>query len=73
MNIKNNAGETVEFEISKLENSLRNSGAGEQSLKRVLETILPKCFDGITTGELYRCEIQFKKGIAGVGTCGILF
>lgn len=64
MNIKNNAGETVEFEISKLENSLRNSGAGEQSLKRVLETILPKCFDGITTGELYRMAFEELKKIS---------
>ena len=64
MNIKNNAAETVEFEISKLENSLRNSGAGEQSLKRVLETILPKCFDGITTGELYRMAFEELKKIS---------
>ncbi len=64
MNIKNNAGETVEFEISKLENSLRNSGVGEQSLKRVLETILPKCFDGITTGELYRMAFEELKKIS---------
>lgn len=64
MNIKNNAGETVEFEISKLENSLRNSGAGEQSLQRVLETILPKCFDGITTGELYRMAFEELKKIS---------
>ena len=64
MKIKNNAGETVEFEISKLENSLRNSGAGEQSLKRVLETILPKCFDGITTGELYRMAFEELKKIS---------
>ena len=64
MNIKNNAGETVEFEISKLENSLRNSGAGEQSLTRVLETILPKCFDGITTGELYRMAFEELKKIS---------
>ena len=64
MNIKNNAGEIVEFEISKLENSLRNSGAGEQSLKRVLETILPKCFDGITTGELYRMAFEELKKIS---------
>lgn len=64
MNIKNNAGETVEFEISKLENSLRNAGAGEQSLKRVLETILPKCFDGITTGELYRMAFEELKKIS---------
>lgn len=64
MKIKNNAGETVEFEISKLENSLRNSGAGEQSVKRVLETVLPKCFEEITTGELYRIAFEELKKIS---------
>ncbi|WP_333852409.1 restriction endonuclease [Epilithonimonas sp.] len=64
MKIKNNAGETVDFEISKLENSLRNSGAGEQSVKRVLETVLPKCFEGITTGELYKMAFDELKKIS---------
>ena len=64
MKIKNNAGETVEFEIGKLENSLRNSGAGKQSVKKVLETVLPKCFEGITTGELYRMAFEELKKIS---------
>ena len=64
MKIKNNAGEIVEFESSKLESSLRNSGAGEQSVKRVLETVLPKCFEGITTGELYRMAFEELKKIS---------
>ena len=41
MKIKNNAGETVEFEIGKLESSLRNSGANNHSIKKVLQNILP--------------------------------
>jgi hypothetical protein len=64
MKIKNNAGETVEFEISKLENSLRNSGACEQSVKRVLGTVLSKCFEGITTGELYKMAFDELKKIS---------
>lgn len=64
MKIKNNAGEIVEFEVSKLENSLRNSGADEQSVKRVLETVLPKCFEGITTSELYRMAFDELKKIS---------
>jgi len=64
MKIKNNAGETVDFEISKLENSLRNSGADENSVKKVLETVLPKCFEGITTGELYRMAFEELKKIS---------
>jgi len=64
MKIKNNAGETVEFEISKLESSLRNSGADKTSVKKVLETVLPKCFEGITTGELYRMAFEELKKIS---------
>jgi len=64
MKIKNNAGEIVEFEISKLENSLRNSRADESSVKKVLETVLPKCFEGITTGELYRMAFEELKKIS---------
>ena len=64
MKIKNNAGEIVEFEISKLENSLRNSGADEQSVRKVLKTVLPKCFEGITTGELYRMAFEELKKIS---------
>ncbi len=64
MKIKNNAGETVDFEISKLENSLRNSGADEQSVKRVLETVVAKCFEGITTGELYKMAFDELKKIS---------
>ncbi|SHK37798.1 restriction endonuclease [Epilithonimonas mollis] len=64
MKIKNNSGETVEFEISKLENSLRNSGADKHSVKRVLETVLPKCFEGISTGELYRMAFEELKKIS---------
>ena len=64
MKIKNNAGETVEFEISKLESSLRNSGADENAVKQVLESILPNCTDGITTRELYKLAFEELKKIS---------
>ncbi len=64
MKIKNNTGEIVEFEISKLENSLRNSGADEASVKKVLETILPNCVEGITTRELYKMAFEELKKIS---------
>ena len=64
MKIKNNAGEIVEFEISKLENSLRYSGADEVSVKKVLEIILPNCIDGITTRELYKLAFDELKKIS---------
>lgn len=64
MKIKNNAGEIVKFEISKLENSLRSSGAGESSVKKVLQIILPNCIDGITTRELYKLAFDELKKIS---------
>lgn len=64
MKIKNNAGEIVEFEVKKLENSLRNSGADEASVKKVLEIILPNCIEGITTRELYKIAFDELKKIS---------
>ncbi len=54
MKILNNAGEEVEFQVEKLENSLRNSGASEESIKKVISKVFPNCYDGITTGKIYK-------------------
>lgn len=64
MKIKNNAGEIVEFEISKLENSLRNSGAEENSIKKVIANILPNCVEGVTTREIYKLAFDELKKIS---------
>ncbi|WP_300669437.1 restriction endonuclease [Soonwooa sp.] len=64
MKIKNNFGELVEFDITKLESSLRNSGAAPESIKKVLELITPKCFDGITTRELYKMAFEALKELS---------
>ena len=64
MKIKNNAGEIVEFDISKLENSLRNSGAEENSIKKVIANILPNCVEGVTTREIYKLAFDELKKIS---------
>jgi len=64
MKIKNNAGEIVEFEISKLENSLRNSGAEENSIKKVINNILSNCVEGVTTREIYKLAFDELKKIS---------
>ena len=64
MKIKNNAGEIVEFEISKLENSLRNSGTEENSIKKVIDNILPNCIEGVTTREIYKLAFDELKKIS---------
>ena len=66
MKIQNNAGEIVEFEISKLENSLRNSGAEEDSIKKVINNILPNCVEGVTTREIYKLAFDELKKISNV-------
>ena len=66
MKIQNNAGEIVEFEILKLENSLRNSGAEENSIKKVIDNILPNCVEGVTTREIYKLAFDELKKISNV-------
>ncbi len=42
------------FDVTKLEKSLRRSGATAQETTQVIEKILPTLFDGITTQEIYQ-------------------
>lgn len=87
MKIKNNYGELVEFDVKKLESSLRNSGAQFDDIKKVLEIITPKCVEGITTKELYKmafnelkalsnsvaARYSLKKALSELGPAGFYF
>ena len=64
MKIKNNAGELVDFDIEKIKKSLRNSGASEENVDKVVGIITPKCFDGITTRELYKMAFEELKKLS---------
>lgn len=64
MKIQNNFGELVEFDRTKLEESLRSSGASEDAIDKVVRLITPKCFEGITTKELYKMAFDALKKVS---------
>ena len=64
MKIKNNYGELVEFDPTKLESSLRNAGAEEKDIEAIVAMITPKCFDGISTKEVYKMAFDALKSLS---------
>lgn len=64
MRVKNNFGELVEFQQSKLIASLKNSGADQSTIDKVVSIITPKCYDGITTKELYKIAFDVLKDVS---------
>ncbi|MFN3019369.1 restriction endonuclease [Chryseobacterium sp. TY3] len=64
MKIKNNFGELVEFDVTKLASSLKNSGASVEDVDKIVTLITPKCYEGITTKELYKMAFEALKGLS---------
>ena len=80
-------GEKVSFEVKKLENSLRRSGASDEAVERIAKEISSSLFEGIHTQEIYRkafsllkkeehpqaAKYHLKKGIQQLGPSGFPF
>ncbi len=64
MKIRNNFGELVEFEEAKLTASLKAAGANDDTIKKVVERVTPKCYEGITTKELYKMAFDALKEVS---------
>lgn len=57
------SGESVVFEMEKLKQSLRNSGASDEQIEKVVKQITPKLYHGIPTKKIYKWAFGFlKKG-----------
>ncbi len=57
-NIQKSSGDSVAFDKNKLENSLKRSGADEDTIQIVINKISSYLYDGISTDEVYK--IAFK-------------
>ena len=55
------SGETVEFDVGKLRNSLRKAGAGSVLIQRVVDKIEAELYEGMTTKEIYRKAFNYLK------------
>ncbi|QQS28171.1 MAG: ATPase [Sphingobacteriales bacterium] len=47
------SGERTNFDVQKLKNSLRKSGADEQTIELIVDNIVSKLYENITTKEIY--------------------
>jgi len=52
--VRKNTGELVPFDVEKLKNALRRSGAKEKEIPRVIEKVRSSLYDGITTRKIYQ-------------------
>jgi len=86
--IKKYSGEIVDFDIEKLLTSLRKTQADEQTIKRVVNEVQKKLYDGISTKEIYQMaykilnrtksksfasRYKLKKAIMELGPSGFPF
>lgn len=81
------SGEEVVFSMDKLRQSLRNSGATEEQVDKVIKVIEPQLFNGISTKKIYAwafsilkkstgsvaAKYQLKKAITEFGPSGFPF
>lgn|SRR5574343_39384 len=81
------SGEEVVFSMDKLRQSLRNSGATEDQVNKVIKVIEPQLFNGISTKKIYTwafsilkkstnsvaAKYQLKKAITEFGPSGFPF
>jgi ATP cone domain-containing protein/AF1548-like protein len=87
MEIKKANGDKVPFEIKKLENSLRRSGASDATAERISKEISKTLYEGMPTKEIYRkafallkkeehpqaARYHLKRGIQQLGPSGFPF
>ena len=59
--VKKNSGELEPFEIQKLKESLKNSGASNEEIEKLVEVIQPELYDGISTNLIYRNAFRILK------------
>ena len=55
------SGESVQFSLNKLKNSLRNSGADDLFIQQIVNTVLDELYQGISTKEIYNRAFALLK------------
>ncbi|MFC7523618.1 restriction endonuclease [Parapedobacter sp. GCM10030251] len=61
MQVKKYSGELVEFDVNRLKGSLSKSGASQDVVDEVWDTMRPMVYDGINTRDLYKLAFRLLK------------
>lgn len=59
--IKKASGETAVFSLEKLRQSMRNAGANENQIESVINEIIPRLYQGISTKKIYKWAFGILK------------
>jgi hypothetical protein len=62
--VRKNTGELVAFDVTKLEEALKRSGALEKDIELVREKVLDELYDGITTRKIYQVAYRILKKVS---------
>ena len=61
INIIKSSGEKVKFSLDKLRNSLKKSGANEETVNQIIDKVKEELYDGISTKEIYNRAFALLK------------
>ncbi|MCO5261104.1 MAG: restriction endonuclease [Crocinitomicaceae bacterium] len=65
LRVKRQSGELIDFDINKLKYSLSKSGASDIEISEVLENMLPRIHDGMSTKSIYQMAFSQLKRVSG--------
>lgn len=60
------SGAVVPFSLEKLSQSLRRAGADENTISKIIATIIPSLYQGISTKKIYKYAFDLLKGNSGL-------
>lgn len=55
------SGKVVPFSAEKLRKSLQNSGADDETINSIIEDVVSKLYDGMSTGKIYKMAFRLLK------------
>lgn len=61
ISIVKSSGEVVQFSLTKLKKSLKRTGADDEVVASILETVQDELYQGITTKEIYNRAFALLK------------
>ena len=73
MKVVKHSGNIVDFNPSKLKQSLLKSGASAVMVSEVLNTIEKEIYDGIPTKQIYKMAFSLLKKISNIHSSILLF
>jgi transcriptional regulator NrdR family protein len=62
INVIKSSGEKQTFSVEKLKNSLSRAHASPEEITAIIDTILPKLYEGITTKKIYSEAFHLLRG-----------